>query len=82
MEILPLHPDLERYLKVRRLGKKFAKQKNLFVSNWRHPSLHTELLEPKEMKIFSFRIDDKYRVIFIFHDSETVEIIDINNHYQ
>ena len=77
-----MHQDLERYLRARRLFKKFTKQRKLFISSWRHPSLHTELLEPKEMKIFSFRIDDKYRAIFIFQDSETVEIIDINNHYQ
>ena len=32
------------------------------------------------MKIWSFRIDVKYRVLFIFHDKDTVEIIDVNNH--
>ena len=36
------------------------------------------------MKILSlsFRIDRKYRAIFIFRDKNTIEIIDVNNHYQ
>lgn len=44
--------------------------------------MHTEILEPKELRIYSFRIDDRYRAIFVFVDSKTVEIIDINNHYE
>ncbi len=47
-----------------------------------HPGLGTELLEPRNMRIWSFRIDRKYRAIFIFRDRDTVEIIDVNNHYQ
>jgi len=47
-----------------------------------YPSLETDLLEPRQMKIWSFRLDRKYRVIFIFRNKETIEIIDINNHYQ
>lgn len=82
MKILPLHPELIEYLKRRRLDEKFEKQKMLFEENLFHPSLNTELLEPKRMKIWSFRIDRKYRAIFIFRSHNAVEIIDVNNHYQ
>ena len=78
----PLHPDLQAYLNRYRLVSKFAKQKKIFEQNHQHPSLHTELLEPKKMKIYSFRLDKKYRAIFIYIGRETIEIIDINSHYQ
>jgi len=82
MTILPLRPELEKYLRKHRLVKKWNKQKQLFEENWWHPGLHTEILEPKELRIYSFRIDGRYRAIFVFADSKTVEIIDVNNHYQ
>lgn len=82
MTILPIYPDLEVYLRKRNLQKKFEKQKRLFLQNIFYPGLETELLEPHHMRIWSFRIDSKYRASFIFRNSETVEIIDINNHYQ
>ena len=82
MKILPLHPEISAYLKKRNLEKKFEKQIRLFENNPFHPSLRTELLEPRNMRIWSFRIDRKYRAIFIFREKDTVEIIDINDHYQ
>ena len=82
MKVLPLHPDLKAYLKARRLEKKFMKQLNLFKENPFHPSLRTELLEPRKMKIWSFRIDKKYRALFIFIEKDVIEIIDVNDHYQ
>ena len=82
MTILPLHPQLKKYLQKHNLEKKFIKQKHLFEENYKHRSLHTELLKPKKMKIYSFRLDKKYRAIFIYTDENSVEIIDINSHYQ
>ena len=82
MKILSLHLEIEKYLRKRNLEKKFVKQKKLFEENPFHPSLKTELLEPRKMKIWSFRIDRKYRAFFIFREKDMVEIIDINNHYQ
>lgn len=82
MNIAPLHRELVEYLAVRRLSKKFEKQKHIFENNPFHPSLATELLEPRKMRIWSFRLDRKYRAIFIFRTKDTIEIIDINNHYQ
>lgn len=82
MKVLPLRSELKRYLEKRRLWKKFEKKRELFEHNLLHPGLETELLEPREMRIWSFRVDRKYRAIFIFSDKSAVEIIDINNHYQ
>lgn len=81
MNLSPLREDLNTYLHKHRLEKKFSKQINIFLLNPRHPSLHTELLEPKSLRIYSFRIDRKYRVIFILINSDTAEIVDINDHY-
>ena len=82
MKILPIHSEIEKYLKKKGLFGKFEKQKKLFEFNIFHPSLNTEVLEPKHLRFWSFRIDKNYRAIFIFHDKETIEIIDANNHYK
>ena len=82
MKILPLHSGLVEYLRKRQLTKKFEKQKQFFESNPFHPSLETKLLEPPALRIWSFRVDRKYRAIFIFRAKDTIEIIDINNHYK
>lgn len=77
-----MHPELIRYLAERRLEKKFKKQKSFFERDPFYPILVTELLEPRNMGIWSFCLDQKYRALFIFHDKDSIEIIDINNHYQ
>lgn len=82
MKILPLHPDLRKYLATRNLEAKYEKQARIFVINPFHSGLNTELLEPRKMRIWSFRIDRKYRAIFIFRRPDEAEIIDINDHYQ
>lgn len=82
MRILPVHPEIKKYLSTRNLEKKFEKQISFFKDNPFHPGLKTELLEPRRMKIWSFRIDRKYRALFIFHEKDIVEIIDVNDHYQ
>ncbi len=82
MLVRPLLPNLRRYISSRGLVRKFEKQVKLFEENFRYPSLHTEILEPKSLKIYSFRIDRKYRAIFIINDLNEAEIIDINDHYQ
>jgi Txe/YoeB family toxin of Txe-Axe toxin-antitoxin module len=82
MFVKPLRKDLLIYLKKHNIEKKFDKQVKLFEQNPSYPSLNTEVLEPKQLKIYSFRIDRKYRVIFIFTSPEELEIIDINDHYQ
>lgn len=82
MKILPLHLEIKEYLRKRNLEKRFKKQQQLFENNPFHPSLKTELLEPRKMRIWSFRIGRKYRAIFIYREKDTIEIIDVNDHYQ
>ena len=82
MKILSLHREVIVYLRKRNLTKKFNKQCVLFQKNPFHPSLETELLEPRSLRIWSFRVDRKYRAIFIFREKDTIEILDVNNHYQ
>ena len=82
MLVLPLRSELEDYLKQRNLRKKFDKQRMLFEQNSSHPSLNVELLEPTHLRFWSFRLDKKYRAIFIFIEPNIVDIVDINNHYR
>jgi len=82
MNVEPLRSDLKKFLEKHNLTKKFDKQIKIFASNPRRPSLHTEILEPRELRLYSFRIDRKYRAIFIFTKLGDVEIVDINLHYR
>ncbi len=82
MDILPIQKDISEYLKKRNLEKKFIKQLSLLRANISYPSLEVELLEPKSLKIWSFRVDKKYRVIFIFRETQVIEVLDVNNHYK
>lgn len=81
MKVKTLRDDLKIYLTRHQLVNKFDKQIKLFQENSQHPSLHTELLTPKSEGVYSFRIDRKYRAMFIIVNSEA-EIVDINDHYQ
>ena len=80
MYIRPLRADLQKYIRTHGLSAKWDKVLGLFMHNQRHPSLHTELLEPRQHGIFSFRIDRKYRALF-FINEEVIEIFQITNHY-
>jgi plasmid maintenance system killer protein len=82
MQILPLSKRLEKYLTAHQLKHQFDKQAKLFRQNPFHPSLNTEILEPRHLKIYSFRINQKYRAIFVYTGSGAIEIVDINNHYK
>ncbi len=81
MQIKDLRPDLMAYLKDRGLLKKWQKAVLLFSNNIKHPSLNTELLEPKWRGIYSFRVDRKYRALF-FIDGDRAEVFQITNHYK
>ena len=82
MKIRPLRKDLIDYLVKRALLKRFNKQKKLFETNPFHASLNTEILKPKNLKIYSFRITRNWRAIFIYCGENNIEIVDINNHYK
>lgn len=57
MQTKPLENDVEQTVRKFGLRRKWSKAKRLFEKNLRHPSLHTELLEPRWRGIYSFRID-------------------------
>ncbi len=82
MKIKQIRDDLEKYLKKHNLEKKYKKAKNLFEQDPFYPSLNTELLEPKDRLVYSFRLDKKYRAIFIYVDENTIEIVVFTNHYK
>ncbi len=82
MHINELRDDLKAYLSTHGLEKKYAKAKILFEQDPFYPSLNTELLRPKERLIYSFRLDRKYRALFIYLEDGTVEIIALTNHYK
>lgn len=81
MLIKPLRSDLIQYLERHRLAAKWEKAKRNFETDLRHPSLHTELLEPRWRGIYSFRLDKKYRALF-FIDGDQAEVFQITNHYK
>jgi len=82
MRIKPIRQDLAKFISRHNLNAKFTKQLTQFIQNPFHPSLQTEILNPKAFKLYSFRLDQKYRVIFIKISENEIEIVDINNHYQ
>ena len=81
MKIKDLNDKLLEYLKIHNLERKYSKAKTFFENDFNHPSLNVEILEPKHLKLYSFRIDLKYRAICIVVNNE-VEIIAITNHYE
>ncbi len=81
MEIKIVTPKIVRYIEAHGLKKKWEKTLDLFSMNPRHPSLHTELLEPKEEMIFSFRIDIKYRALFVIKNGVAL-VFRVTNHYK
>jgi len=81
--ILPLTSRVQRSVDRHSLRKKFEKQVTLLVQNPLHPSLHVELLHPKERGVRSFRIDRKYRALFLTDAKEhSIQIIAVTTHYQ
>jgi len=82
MTIKKIRDDLEKYLKKHSLENKYKKAKKLFEQDPFYPSLNTELLEPKDRLVYSFRLDKKYRAIFIYINENTIEIVLFTNHYK
>jgi Txe/YoeB family toxin of Txe-Axe toxin-antitoxin module len=80
--IVNIRNDIKEYLKKHGLVKKWEKAKKFFEKDHFHPSLNTELLEPKHRLIYSFRIDKKFRALFIYLPDDKVEIIAVTKHYR
>ena len=82
MIIKSLRPDINEYLIEHNLTKKCQKAARLFEGNIKHPSLNTELLEPQWRGIYSFRLDKKYRALFLINTRGKAEVFQITNHYK
>lgn len=82
MKILPLHADVRAYLREHQLIRKWEKASRLFEANIRHSSLNTELMEPHWRGVYSFRLDKKYRALFLIISPNEVEVIAVTNHYK
>ena len=82
MIIRSLRKDIRAYLKNHALRKKWEKATNLFERDMRHPSLHTELLEPHWHGIYSFRLDRRYRALFFIDADGAAEVFKITDHYK
>jgi Txe/YoeB family toxin of Txe-Axe toxin-antitoxin module len=80
--IIDLRDDILEYLRKHGLSRKWQKAKELFEANPFHPSLNTELLEPRQRLIYSFRLDLQYRAIFVYRSDDKVEIVAITKHYK
>ena len=80
--IIELREDIEKYIQKHGLKGKWERSKRFFEDNPAHPSLNTELLEPKHRLIYSFRIDKRYRALFICLQEDKVEIIGVTKHYR
>ncbi|MBI5003832.1 hypothetical protein HZC00_01940 [Candidatus Kaiserbacteria bacterium] len=81
MEIKIVTPKVSAYIRTHELGDKWEKARVLFEGDIRHPSLHTELMEPKDEMIYSFRVDKKYRALFVIKDTIAL-VFRITNHYR
>lgn len=81
MRIKHLRKDIENTIDKDNLSRKWNKAKNFFETNIRHPSLHTELLEPRWRGIYSFRVDKKYRALFFIKKNQA-EVFKITKHYK
>ena len=66
VDVLPLNPKIIKKAKKLGVKRKLDKAIKLLNKNYRYPGLSVELLEPKKMGIWSFRIDYKIRAIFIW----------------
>ena len=83
MKILSVHEEIEEYLNKRGLEKKFAKQVRFLEADPKYPSLNVELMEPKGKGVYSFRVDGKYKALFIFRDDlGGIDILAVTDHYQ
>jgi Txe/YoeB family toxin of Txe-Axe toxin-antitoxin module len=81
MKLKPIRKDLQEYLLVHGLAKKWEKASCLFEESPRHLSLNTELMNPSWRGVYSFRIDRKYRALFFITDG-IAEVFQVTNHYK
>jgi plasmid maintenance system killer protein len=65
----------------RQIQQKAARRTDLFKINPFHPSLRTEKLHPKHHEVWSFRIDQTYRIVFKFVGAGHAELRYVGHHH-
>ncbi|MBI3626440.1 type II toxin-antitoxin system YoeB family toxin [Candidatus Uhrbacteria bacterium] len=63
------------------IQKKAERREKLFRGNPFNRILHTEKLHPKAREVWSFRIDNNYRILFRFKDATTVYFLTVGPHH-
>lgn len=83
LKVLPINPKIWKKAKQLGVEKKLKKSIKLLSENWHHPGLNVELLEPKKMEIWSFRVNKKTRALFIWReDRKRIEVLNLTVHYR
>lgn len=73
-KFVSLYKKLPNIIKI-----KAERQEKIFKENLFYPSLNTEKLMPKKNSLWSFRVDQTYRVVFHF-EGEQVTFLFISHH--
>ncbi len=64
------------------IQKKAVRKTELFKNNPYNPSLRTEKLHPQGHRVWSFRVDIAYRIVFTFISANHAEFRFIGHHNQ
>lgn len=81
LEIEVTNSFLKKFKKLPKRIQHLTDQKTaIFRSAPEYPALHVEKLTPKNLGLWSFRINRQYRVIFRFTKSNTVLFINVGSH--
>lgn len=62
------------------IKKKAERKAALFREYPFSPTLQTEKLSPKQLEVWSFRIDREYRIIFRFRDAQSAYFLTCGHH--
>lgn len=62
------------------IQRRAKKQEDFFRKNPFYPSLHTEKLSPHEKEVWSFRIDQSYRIVFRFYGPGKIIFLTVGPH--
>lgn len=65
-----------------KIQRKSARKTEDFKANPFDPCLRTEKLHPKKYDVWSFRIDQDYRIVFRFLEKGVAEFMFIGHHNQ
>jgi len=63
------------------IQKKAARRELIFRQNPFNPLLNTEKLHPKSREVWSFRVDENYRILFRFKDNNVVYFLTAGPHH-